>query len=142
MPTLNIQGAQVSYEEKDILNFPEGLLGMPHLRHMVLVKQTDIEPFMWLAPVDVDGVGFVVAEARTLFPDYSPALPPESNHDDLCEPGEAPVVLAIVLVARNWPETTANLRAPIFISARSMRAVQVVLSDPRYAVAAPLPIAK
>lgn len=140
MPTLNMQGSQVSYSDQDILNFPEGLLGLPHLRRMLLVKQREIEPFMWLAPVDAADIGFVVVEARTLFPDYSPALPPESNQANLCEPGEAPVVLAIVLVARHWPQTTANLRAPIFVSPRSMRAAQVVLSDSQYAIAAPLPI--
>ena len=141
MPTLRIQGNEIPYDEKDIISFPEGLIGLPNLTQMVAVKQAAIEPFIWFASVNEDNVAFVVAEAHSIFPNYQPALPEDSNAKQLFEEDETPVVLAIVLIDADWQKSTANLRAPLFISAKTMRGAQVVLNDNAYAVGAPLPMA-
>ncbi len=139
MPTLRIQGADLAFEEKDVITFSEGLLGLPQLRRMALVRQSSIEPFLWLASLDQAGVAFVVTEARTLFPAYYPSLPADSSLYNVLESDESPLVLAIVLVDADWQKSSFNLRAPLFISARAMRGAQVVLSDSSFSVAEPLP---
>jgi len=141
MPTLRIQGNEIPYEEKDIITFPEGLIGLPHLTRMVAVKEATIEPFIWFAAVNGDDVAFVVAEAYSLFPSYEPKLPADSNMNGLLAENEVPVVLAIVLIDADWQKSTANLRAPLFISAKTMRGAQVVLNDNSFSVAEPLPLA-
>jgi len=142
MPTLRIQGNEIPYEEKDIITFPEGLVGLPHLTRMVAVKEATIEPFIWFAAVsEDDDVAFVVAEAHSIFPHYEPKLPPDSNMNGLLAENEVPVVLAIVLIDADWQKSTANLRAPLFISAKTMRGAQVVLNDNSFSVAEPLPLA-
>ena len=141
MPTLRIQGNEIPYEEKDIITFPEGLIGLPHLTRMVAVKEATIEPFIWFAAVNGDDVAFVVAEAYSLFPNYEPKLPADSNMNGLLAENEVPVVLAIVLIDTDWQKSTANLRAPLFISAKTMRGAQVVLNDNSSSVAEPLPLA-
>jgi len=141
MPTLRIQGNEIPYEEKDIITFPEGLIGLPHLTRMVAVKEATIEPFIWFAAVNGDDVAFVVAEAYSLFPNYEAKLPADSNMNDLLAENEVPVVLAIVLIDTDWQKSTANLRAPLFISAKTMRGAQVVLNDNSFSVAEPLPLA-
>jgi flagellar assembly factor FliW len=141
MPTLRIQGNEIPYDEKDIITFPEGLIGLPNLTQMVAVKQADIEPFIWFASVSEENVAFVVAETNSLFPQYKPVLPEDSNAKELFEANETPVVLAIVLIDADWEKSTANLRAPLFISAQTMRGAQVVLNDNAYAVGQPLPLA-
>ncbi len=138
MPTLRIQGNEIPYDEKDIITFPEGLIGLPQLTRMVVVKEETIEPLIWLASVDEENAAFVVAQARSIFPHYSPTLPADSSIKELSE-NEEPVVLAIVLIDADWQKSTANLRAPLFISANTMRGAQVVLSDNSFSVGAPLP---
>ena len=141
MSTIRIQGADLAYEESSIITFAEGLIGLPRLRRMVLVRQTDIEPFMWLASLDDPAVAFLVVDPRELFHDYAlPAMGQLAAHLDLDE-GEAPLVLTIVTVAPEWAESTANLRAPLLISASSMRGAQSVLADTAYRVAERLPLA-
>jgi flagellar assembly factor FliW len=140
MPTLSIQGTELQYEEKDIITFEEGLIGLPHLRRMVVVKQSTIEPFLWLASLDEEGVAFVVAEAHALFPNYEPSLPADSTFREVLPADERPVILAIVLIASEWQKTTVNLRAPLFISASAMRGAQIVLTDNKYSVGEPLPL--
>jgi len=141
MPTLMIQGTEISYAEKDIVTFSEGFIGLPHLRRMVIVRQSIIEPFLWLVSLDEDGEAFVVADARSFFPGYAPEPPADSSFRDSLAEGENPVVLAIVLIAPDWQRSTANLRAPLFISARTMKGAQIVLTDNKYVVNELLPLA-
>jgi flagellar assembly factor FliW len=141
MPTLTIQGTVISYDEKDIITFAEGLIGLPHLRRMVIVRQTSIEPFLWLVSLDDDGVAFVVTDAPAMYSGYQPSLPADSDFPSKLGPEEKPIILAIVLIAPEWQRSTANLRAPLFISASSMTGIQMVLLDNSYNVGEPLAMA-
>lgn len=141
MPKLTIQGTEISYDDKDIVTFAEGFIGLPHLRRMVVVRQSAIEPFLWLVSLDDETVAFVVAEAHALFPGYGPVLPADSNFRDQLAADEKPVVLAIVSITADWQRSTANLRAPLFISASTMKGAQMILTDNVYSVGEPLPLA-
>lgn len=141
MPTLIIQGAEISYDEKDIITFPEGFIGLPHLRRMVIVRQSIIEPFLWLVSLDEENEAFVVADARAFFAGYTPELPADSSFRHTLAEGESPVVLAIALIAPDWQKSTANLRAPLFISPLTMKGAQIVLTDNAYRVDELLPLA-
>ena len=151
MPTIKIQGAELAYDETDIINFEEGLIGLPHLRRMVLVRRPDVEPFLWLASLDDSTVAFLVVEPRTLFPDYAPPLPRAFVSSEAVAGGGAakgtaagdrPLVLAVVLIAADWRLSTVNLRAPLFISLATMRGAQIVLGETDYRVDEPLPVAE
>lgn len=141
MPTLRIQGTDLSYDEADIITFDEGLIGLPHLRRMVLVRQDDIAPLLWLASLDDPRVAFLVVEPHTLFSNFELRLPDDSHFRDIVSGDETPVVLAIVLIASDWAQSTINLRAPLFISARTMHGAQIALTDSPYRVDEPLPFA-
>src|SRR6186997_1384960 len=132
MPTLNIQGTELQYDEKDVFTFNEGLIGLPHLQRMVLVNQPDIEPFMWLASLDEEGVALVIADAPGIFPGYAPAVPADCSFSKGLGEDEHPMAFAIVLIAPEWEKATANLRAPIFVSARTRQGAQVILPDNTY----------
>jgi flagellar assembly factor FliW len=138
MPTIRIQGTELSYTEADIITFDEGMIGLPRLRRMVLVSQSDITPFLWLFSLDDPEVVFLVIEPHALFPDYAPRLPASlPSHLGVAE-DEAPLVLAIVLIAADWTQSTINLRAPIIVAPGRMRGAQVVLTESAYRVAEPL----
>jgi flagellar assembly factor FliW len=139
MPTLKIQGTELQYEEQNVITFKEGLIGLPQLRRLVMVRQSEIEPFFWLACPDADGLAFVVAEARNLFAGYDPSLPADSNFREVLAADETPLILAVISIAGEWQLSTANLRAPIFISPRAMCGAQVILTDPAQTVDTPLP---
>ena len=140
MPSIRIQNTELQYEETDIINFREGLIGIRHLRRMVLVRQTDIEPFMWLASLDDECFNFLVVDPMLLFPDYQLAVPADVARRIGSNESEIPVVLSIVKIAGEWNKTTVNLRAPLFISASSMNGVQSPLLDSTYALEQPVPL--
>ena len=142
MPTIRIQGIDLTYDEKDIVTFDEGLIGLPHLRRMVLVNQTDIAPLLWLASLDEPGTAFLVVNPRSLFSDYVPRVPDDVySRTGSAREEEQLLTMAIVLIAPDWQRSTINLRAPLFISARNMRGAQIALTENHYRVDAPLPLA-
>jgi flagellar assembly factor FliW len=141
MPTLKIQETELQYDEKDILTFTEGLIGLPKMQRVVMVRQTAIEPLLWLASVDEEGVALVVAETHGIFPAYAPAVPADCSFHDSLEEGDIPITFAIVLVVPEWQKSTVNLRAPIFVSTKSRTGAQAILPDSAYSVGEPLSLA-
>ncbi len=139
MSTIRIQGTELSYTESDIITFAEGMIGLPHLRRMVLINQSDIEPFLWLASLDDPSVVFLVIEPRTVFPDYAPPVPEAVRAALGLAVDEPPLMLTIALIAAEWTESTINLRAPLMVAPRTMCAAQIVLSDSAYQLNQPLP---
>lgn len=132
MPTIHIQGVDLSYGETDIITFDEGLIGLPELKRMVLVRQTSIEPFLWLASLDDTNIAFLVVDPRQLFPAYKTELQRAAHTQLLTNKDESPLVLAMVLIAPDWQESSVNLRAPLLISPSTMKAMQFALSDSPY----------
>jgi flagellar assembly factor FliW len=138
MPTICIQGAELNYDDANIITFDEGLIGMPHLKYMVLVEQSDIAPFHWLASLDDARVAFLVVNPALIFPTYSLKLPDHMIRL-VSSDGQSPTPLAIVNVADDWTKTTINLKAPLLVASSSMRGTQVPLVEGPYRLEEPLP---
>ncbi|HEX4949601.1 MAG TPA: flagellar assembly protein FliW [Blastocatellia bacterium] len=139
MPTIRVQGTNLTYEEKDILRFDEGLIGMPQLRRMVLLHYSEIAPLLLLCSLEQPDVTFLVLDANAHFPMYTPRFSANLPTQLGLAEGEAPVILTTVTIAPEWTESTVNLRAPLVIAPTTMRGAQVVLTDSRYELAEPLP---
>jgi flagellar assembly factor FliW len=140
MPSISILGTELPYDDSNIITFEEGLIGMPHLKYMVLVAQSDIAPFFWLASLDDPRVAFLVADPRPIFAAYDP-IPEEEMHRRLAlNPRMPRTLLSIVKISSDWAQTTFNLRAPIFISPETMKAAQIPLSDRSFQLEEPLPV--
>lgn len=139
MPNITVLKQEITYDEADIIAFPEGLVGLPHLRRMVLIHRPDTEPFLWLASLDDPSVAFVVINPRAIFVGY------ETSEDvrqlAALSRDEEPVLLAIVIVSEEWAQSSVNLRAPLVISPQTMTGRQVVLSGGAYRLDEPLRVA-
>ncbi len=132
MPSINIKEQEYSYSEDEIIDFTEGLVGMPEMRRAVLVPLPDFEPFCWLASMEVENMRFIVVNPAEIFADYKPSEFAILNESET-------ITLVIVKVSSDWRKTTVNLRAPIFINKESNRGVQLVLTDSPYRLSESLP---
>ena len=141
MPTIRIHGTELNYTDRDIITFDEGMIGMPHLRRMVLVNQNDIAPFLWLASLDDPEVAFLVLEPSGYFADYAPPIPADTHRRINLAGEERPLVLLLVTLLAAWQQSTINLRAPIVIAPQAMRGVQMILTGSPYSLTEPLPLA-
>ena len=139
MATICVQGTDLSYGEADIIRFEEGLIGMPQLRRMVLLHYTEVAPILLLCALEEPQIAFLVLEAKSHMPDYTPQFPASLKQQLGLSEGEEPLTLVTVTIAAEWTASTINLRAPIVIAPGTMQGAQTVLIDSAYQLAEPLP---
>lgn len=140
MPKLQLQNSELAFSEGDVITFDEGLVGLPHLRRMVVVSQPEIEPFLWLTSVEDASTTFLVLEPGAKFEQYAPTLPPQIRARLGLKAAEEPLWLAIVRITPEWQDSTVNLRAPLAIAPHAMRGAQFVLTESGYRVNEPLAV--
>ena len=133
MHTININGKDHSYEDDQIIEFAEGLIGLPRLRRAALIESQEYAPFCWLASLDDDDIRFVVINPEAVYSDYRPDTARSSDDQKLS-------YWAIVTISSDWQKTTVNLRAPIFVDEHSKTGAQVILSDSEYQLEQALPL--
>lgn len=124
---------EYEYQESEVINFTEGLIGLPKMRRAVLIPMNDYQPFCWLASLDDEKNRFIVVNPHEIYSDYSPEIPSELSKTEL-------QTLAIVKISSDWQKTTINLRAPILVNAETRKGGQFVLSESSYNLAETLPV--
>ena len=125
-------------ESSDPLHFPAGLPGFEDHKQFLLIKRPDLRPFQWLQSRDDPQIAFPVISClllnRQVFRDIS--------DDHLSLLGHPPLEeLAPYYILRVDPEKktiTANTKAPVLISSRTMIGNQVILEGKDLRVDEPL----
>jgi flagellar assembly factor FliW len=121
-----------------VLEFTAPLPGFPGHRRFVLVRVGEEGLLYALTAVEKPELRFLVAPPAPFFPDYAP----EVDEESLAELGASEVdellILLVINTGTTADEATANLMAPIVLSQRTRRAVQLVLSGSGLPVRAPL----
>ena len=129
---ITIKEKEYSYSESEIINFAEGLIGLPEMRRAVLIPMDEYAPFCWLTSVDDEKSRFVVVNPHEIFAAYKPFAAKDTVASKM-------QTLAIVKISSDWQKTTINLRAPIFINAENNSGAQKVLTESDYQFAESLP---
>ncbi|MDX2030118.1 MAG: flagellar assembly protein FliW [Blastocatellia bacterium] len=138
MPTIHIQNTEIPYDEGNVIAFDEGLIGLPHLRRLVIVTQPEIAPFLWLASTETPASAFLVMEPRLLAGAYAPEIPAEIRARIGLRADEDPLLLAIAIISPEWRHSSINLKAPLVIAPGAMRGTQLILSETAYRLDEPL----
>jgi flagellar assembly factor FliW len=112
-----------------VLEFVAPIAGFPDRRRFVLVGLDDDGLLYALRSTDDAGLRFLVVPPAPFFPDYAPVVHQHAL-TLLGDPGVADLLVLLVVTAQDDPgAATANLLAPIVVDRRSLRAVQVVLTE-------------
>lgn len=112
-----------------VIELPSGLIGFPRHRRFVMIDHKP--PFSWLHSVDDANLAFVVVDGSQFGHTYD-APPPIGDRDCDLKEGDEYAILVIITVRGNPADTTANLKAPIFVNIRNRRGVQIIYDDPRF----------
>nr|WP_321468848.1 flagellar assembly protein FliW [uncultured Desulfobulbus sp.] len=141
MKTINTRFGEVEYDPSHVIHFPEGLIGLDHLKNFLVMPNQKKGPLFWIQSVDDPAFAFVVTDPTNFFLDYM-VIPDSEERRKLEMQNDSPCfVLAIVTVAAN-KEITLNLQGPILYAPESRKGLQVILEDPRYDIRTPLPSVK
>lgn len=130
---------EVEVPVERILEFPRGLVGLPHARRFVFLhEEAESGPFFWMQSADDPNLAFVVCEPRHFFPEYVVPLSKEDQAALAVKNPEDGLVCVILVVPQDPKEITANLRGPLVVNPETSVGVQLVLAGDDYPVRAPL----
>jgi flagellar assembly factor FliW len=133
-------GATVSptAAEAVVIEFAEPIAGFPGEHTFSLSALDQQGTLMALRSIRTPDLRFVVVAPGRFFPDYAPVL---EAHDvsalEVADNDEVQI-LVIVTVRDSIRDATANLLAPIVVVPGRNAAMQVILSDDRLPLRAPL----
>lgn len=122
---------QLDVDERQILHFPNGLLGFEKFKDYALLDAPQ-KPFFILQSMDVSELAFVLLDPFLFRPDYSVDADDALLSSVGIEKPEDALVLSIVTVPSGGAPITANLMGPLIVDRESRRGVQAVMSDPRW----------
>lgn len=123
-------------DEQAILEFPNGLLGFEEHTRFAVVAADEDGAYSWLQSLDDPALAFLTIVPGFFFPDYAPDIP-DADAAELAI-ADAGHVQLLALVTIGEDAITANLLGPVVVNLRTRTARQVVLSEQRYSVKAPL----
>ncbi|KJR96330.1 MAG: flagellar assembly protein FliW [Desulfobulbaceae bacterium BRH_c16a] len=138
MEKINTRFGEVEYDPANLLHFPAGLIGLPNLRHFIVMPNKKKGPLFWIQSVDDPDIAFVLTDPTNFFLDYIVVPDPTERQSLHIEDGDEHFTLSVVTVPADQ-NITLNLAAPILFSPKSNRAIQVILERSNYSSRTPLP---
>ena len=125
---------ELQVNEKDIINFPEGLLGFENNKKFFVVDPGDATLILWLQALDDEKIAFPIIEPKIFKPDYIAKLMPADMRSIEIENITDTRIYTILTIPANVTEMSANLKAPIVINNTKKVAKQIVLQDSKLSV--------
>ena len=126
---------EIEFDEKRIINFPQGLPGFPDDMNFLLMSENeDEDTFFWLQSVDNGDVAFTLMNVYGVLPDYDP-LVDEEEMKELGKIISAPLeIYNIAVIPEDVKQMRVNLRAPIVINMEAGLGRQVICSNDEYPI--------
>lgn len=121
----------VSVEEKQLVTFPNGLLGFEKYTKFALID-SEYEPFIWLQSTEESNLAFLMIDPFLICGDY------EADIDDLTlksigvESAEDIIIMTLVTIPKDGSAITANFLGPVVINKKNRQCLQVILNDNRW----------
>ena len=136
MPEItNTRFGAVSFEEQDIITFPDGVIGFPQCTRFVVVSRSEQSPFRWLQSIDLPEFAFLVTDPACYVSNYEPVMG-ESLSAQLEIGEKTPTLLyTTVSIPHGSPHNmTLNLAGPIVINVETRIGRQFIVEDEAYTV--------
>lgn len=126
---------ELSVTPDSIIEFPVGVIGFPRARRFVMLDYKP--PFSWLHSIEDPNLAFVVVDGFEFAANYG-YKPPIGDRDCDLQEGDEYAILVVVTVRPDPRETTANLKAPLYVNIRNRKGVQVIFDNPNLSTRQPL----
>jgi flagellar assembly factor FliW len=124
----------IDIEEKEIIEFPDGLYGFEkETKFTFLPFNPNVEsPMEWMQSIKSPHLAFVTTDPYLYVPEYELKLLKEDKGKVGLESIDPFLTRSIVTIPENYTEMTANLIAPLVINAIKKIGKQFVLTAMQY----------
>jgi flagellar assembly factor FliW len=128
MKHTNRQFGVFEYDEKHVVEFPDGIIGFETNKRYVIVSDEETDPFRWLISLDDEDLSFPILEPAHLIPYYSSMI---DRSDDVS-------IFVVAALTERLEDCTVNLRSPIVIDNKTQRGEQLIVADDSLSMRFPL----
>ena len=129
---------EIEYEQKNIITFNKGLLGLSDLKKFILLDLEDHEPFKLLQSLQDNEIAMIVTSPYEFFKDYEFVLSEETIKNLKIDSPDQVNVVTTVTLNSDVKKITTNLQGPIVINTSNNIGEQIILDNPKYKVKSPL----
>ncbi|ABS75583.1 flagellar assembly protein FliW [Bacillus sp. L381] len=123
---------EIRIDEGQIISFENGLPGFNDETQFVVLPLSEDSPFLALQSVKQEHIAFIVASPFIFFKGYEFDIDHATLELLHIEDIEDVEVMAILTLEEPFENTTANLKAPIIVNKKEMKAKQIILHDASY----------
>jgi flagellar assembly factor FliW len=129
----------ITIDPKDLIEFPNGLIGFPNERHFILLRQRGDSPVAWLHSATSSALAFPVVSLEGLTITFA-------ESDILAAATEAGIggalenmsVMLVFAAPGKGISPTVNLIAPVIVSAETRTGAQVLFEGTNLSACEPL----
>ena len=132
MEILTTRFGPVTIRLEDRVEFPRGLVGVPHLRRFVTIRDPKVSGLTWLQSTRDPAWALALVSPRSFVTGYQVRSTPE--HLQTIQVADSRDVDVYVTLNRTVQSYSVNLQAPILINRQRSIGMQLVLSDAQYSV--------
>lgn len=128
---------EIEISQDKIIEFKEGILGLEHLKSMILIILEQTKPFYWLQAVEQD-VSLPVINPFEIDKEYSPAIEDTVFKELELEDEFDLLILNVSVIPDDITKMSVNMAAPILINISKNLGKQVVVDNPHYEIRQPI----
>ena len=128
---------EMTYEEKDIINFKKGIPGFDELNKFI-IKEIEDSSFKVLQSIDDAELGFVLISPFDVELDYEIKLNSEIRKNLDIKNEKEVALYSLVTLNSKVENITANLRAPLVINIISKKGEQCIIEKEEYKIKHPI----
>ncbi|MBM9576732.1 flagellar assembly protein FliW [Leptospira sp. 201903070] len=126
---------KIQISEKQILSFPEGLLGFEDYKNFALIEEEEESVFKWLQSTEEVDLAFVVIPPSLFKKEYKPLIPEQELQLIGIEEIKEGLTLVIVTIPGDDPASmTANMQGPILINKVNLIGKQFISRNESHSV--------
>lgn len=121
----------VNVEEKQLVTFPNGLLGFEKYTKFALID-SEYEPFIWLQSTEESNLAFLMIDPFLICSDYEADIDDSTLKSIGVESAEDIIIMTLVTIPKDGSAITANFLGPVVINKKNRQCLQVILNDNRW----------
>jgi flagellar assembly factor FliW len=125
---------EIEVDERQIIDFPEGILGFDFIKKFIILDADSDSPFKWLQAYDEKDLAFVLIMPESFLPSYELVIPLTDYEAVNAKSADDLLIFAIVTIPDNPTNMTANLQGPIIINPEKKLGKQAISLSDRYTV--------
>jgi flagellar assembly factor FliW len=125
---------EIEVDEKQIIDFPDGILGFDFIKKFVILDADENTPFKWMQAYSEPDLAFIIIQPEYFKTDYEPAISQGDIEAVEAKDAYSLILFTIVTIPSDPSEMTANLQGPVIINPRKKIGKQVISLNEKYSV--------